>query len=167
MKTLTMTQKKWLLSLHLLFAAIMLGTSVTFLILSITAASTEDSGLLLACYKAMHVLSATSVRASVIGTIVTGVLLSLWTHWGLVKYYWIIAKEVLSAIAILLGPIGMYMWTLRGISYLTDTGVGAADQGAYVVNTISLFIGIGLQIASLVAMFLLSVFKPWGKRRKG
>lgn len=165
MKTINMIQKKWLLSLHILFAAIMLGTSVTFLILSITAVSTKDSGLVLSCYKAMHVLSETSVRASVIGTIVTGILLSLWTHWGLVKYYWIIAKEVLTLVAVILGPIGMYIWTLQGISLLTDVGVEGANQGAYVVNTISLFIGIGLQIISLIAMYLLSVFKPWGKRK--
>lgn len=164
MKLINMTQKKWLLSLHILFSAIMLGTSVTFLILSITAVSSNDSGLILSCYKAMHVLSTTSVRASFIGTIVTGLLLSVWTHWGLVKYYWIIAKEILSLVALILGPIGMYIWTLQGISLITDGGAGAVNQGAMVENTISLFIGIGLQVISLVAMFLLSVFKPWGKR---
>lgn len=162
MKILTMTQKKWLVSLHIIFSAIMLGTSVTFLILSITAASTNDSELVLACYKAMHVLSSTSVRASVIGTILTGVILSLKTHWGFLKYNWIIAKEALSLVAILVGPIGMYVWTLQGISLLTDVGAESANQGAYVVNEVSLFIGIGLQIISLVLMFLLSVFKPWG-----
>ncbi|OCT13399.1 hypothetical protein A8709_17450 [Paenibacillus pectinilyticus] len=165
MRTITMTQKKWLLSLHILFSAIMLGTSVTFLILSITVASAADSSLVLACYKAMHVLSKTSVRASIIGTLVTGLMLSVWTHWGLVKYYWIIAKEILSVIAVILGPFGMYIWTLQGISLLTDTGVGAADHGAYVSNMAYLLLGIGLQLLSLIAMFLLSVFKPWGKRK--
>ncbi|MHC0564796.1 hypothetical protein ACYEXS_35015 [Paenibacillus sp. MAH-36] len=105
------------------------------------------------------------MRASFIGTIVTGLLLSVWTHWGLVKYYWIIAKEILSLLALILGPIGMYIYTLQGISLITDVGVEGANQGALVVNTLSLFIGIGLQLISLVSMFLLSVFKPWGKRK--
>jgi uncharacterized membrane protein len=165
MKNFSMTKKKWILSLHILFAAIMLGTSVTFLILSITVASTSDSGLVLSCYKAMHVLAGTSVRASVIGTIVTGVLLSLGTHWGLVKYYWIIVKEVLTVVAVIVGPIGMYVWTLKGISLLAEVGGESANQGAYVSNMLWLFIGIGLQLLSLIAMYLLSVFKPWGKRR--
>ncbi|MGO4498416.1 hypothetical protein AB4114_21290 [Paenibacillus sp. 2RAB27] len=165
MKNFTMKQKKWMLSLHILFAAIMLGTSVTFLILSITVASTSDSVLILSCYKAMHVLAGTSVRVSVIGTIVTGVLLSLGTHWGLVKYYWIIVKEVLTVVAVIVGPIGMYIWTLKAISMLTEVGGESANQGAYVSNMLWLFIGIGLQLLSLLAMYQLSVFKPWGKRR--
>ncbi|WP_239696803.1 hypothetical protein [Paenibacillus oryzisoli] len=160
-----MTKKKWMLSLHIVFAAIMLGTCVTFLILSITVASSSDSGLILSCYKAMHVLAGTSVRASVIGTIVTGVLLSLGTHWGLAKYNWIIAKEVLTVVAVIIGPIGMYIWTLKGISLMTDVGAESAYQGAYVSNMFWLFIGIGLQLLSLIAMYLLSIFKPWGKRK--
>ncbi|MDR6549988.1 hypothetical protein [Paenibacillus qinlingensis] len=165
MKTMSLMNKKWLLSLHIVFSAIMLGTSVTFLILSITAVSTQDSVLVLACYKAMHVLSGSSVRASLIGTVVTGVLLSVRTHWGLVKYNWIIVKEILTLIAIVLGPFGMYVWTLKGITLLTDVGIEGVNQGAYVTNTVYLFIGIGLQLLSLLAMFVLSVFKPWGKRK--
>jgi len=157
--TISMKQKKWLLVLHLIFSAIMLGTSVVLLILSITAATVHEPGVLLACYTSMHVLSETSMRASTIGTIVTGILLSVWTHWGLLKYYWIIAKEVLTAATILLGPIGIYMWTLRGIAL-----IDSPNQGAFIANSLYLFIGIGLQIASLVAMFVISVFKPWGKR---
>jgi hypothetical protein len=34
------------------------------------------------------------------------------------------------------------------------------------VNRTYLFIGISLQIVSLIAMFILSVFKPWGKRER-
>jgi hypothetical protein len=34
----------------------------------------------------------------------------------------------------------------------------------FLVDRTSLFIGIILQIVSLIAMFILSVFKPWGKR---
>jgi hypothetical protein len=138
---------------------------VTFLILSITVASTSDSVLILSCYKVMHVLAGTSVRASVIGTIVTGVLLSLGTHWGLVKYYWIIVKEVLTDVAVIVGPIGMYIWTMKGISMLTEVGGESANQGAYVSNMLSLFMGIGVQLLSLITMYLLSVFKPWGKRK--
>ncbi|MGG1550811.1 hypothetical protein [Paenibacillus ferrarius] len=164
MPTLSMKSKKWLLSLHILFSAILLGTSVVFLILSITAAASNDAGLVLASYRSMHVLSDTSIRASTIGTTVTGILLSVWTHWGLFKYRWIISKEVLTLLVILIGPFGMHVWTLRGITLLQDTGIGGATQGAYVSNSLMFFAGIGIQIVALVAMYLLSVFKPGGKR---
>ena len=146
---LSMNQKKWLLLAHLIFSSIMLGGAVIFLVLSIVAATSTDASVISACYQAMHALSKTSVRASTIGTIVTGVLLSVWTHWGLFRYYWVIAKEVLTLVAIVVGPIGMYMWTLPA---------GAEDLGA-------LWIGIILQVISLAAIFGLSVLKPWGKRK--
>lgn len=74
---LSITGKRWLLTIHLIFSAIMLGNMVTFLILSITAAGTENEQLVESCYQIMHVLSKSSVRASTIGTFVTGVLLSI------------------------------------------------------------------------------------------
>ncbi|MFD2368739.1 hypothetical protein ACFSO0_01805 [Brevibacillus sp. GCM10020057] len=149
MNSISMAQKKGLLLLHLLFSCIMLGGAAIFLVLSIVAATTDDPAVFHACQTVLHVLSKTSVRASTIGTLVTGILLSAWTHWGFLRYYWIIAKEALSVVTVLLGPIGMYIWT-----------AGAAQGG----NNTLLWGGIVLQLLSLVAIFWLSVFKPWGKR---
>ena len=163
---ISMTQRKWLLSLHLLFSAIMLGTAVAFLILSIAAASTADEGILKACYRGMLILSRTSVRASTIGTIVTGILLSVWTQWGLFKYYWIIAKEALTVLSVLIGPFGMHLWSLRAVELTQAYGLGALHDPAFAANRSQMMTGIALQIVSLAAMFVLSVFKPWGRRRK-
>ncbi|MGZ0050599.1 hypothetical protein [Brevibacillus gelatini] len=166
MARIGLNQKKWLLLLHLLFSAIMLGGAVIFLVLSIVAANTDDAGIFTACYTAMHALAKTSVRASTIGTIVTGVLLSVWTHWGLFRYYWIIAKEVLTLVAVLLGPIGMYVWTLQALTIARAEGLAAVENPAFLVNSGQLWTGIVLQVLSLFLLFLLSVFKPWGKRKR-
>lgn len=166
MGRLSVTQRRWLLTLHLLFAAIMFGVAVGFLILSITAANTNDEGVLKACYTGMHVLAVTSVRASTIGTLVTGILLSVLTQWGLFKFYWIIVKEGLTLLSIVLGPVGMYFWTLKAVTLTSAEGLGALQDPAFVVNSGRLWIGIILQILSLVAMFAISVFKPWGPRKR-
>jgi hypothetical protein len=161
-----MTQRRWLLTIHLLFSAIMFGVAVAFLILSIAAANTSDEGVLKACYTSMHVLAKTSVKVSTIGTLVTGILLSVLTQWGLFKYYWIIAKEVLTVLSIVLGPIGMYFWTLKAVTLTTAEGLNALHDQAFIVNNVQLWIGIILQIISLIAMFIISVFKPWGPRKQ-
>ncbi|MCY9694691.1 hypothetical protein [Paenibacillus alginolyticus] len=163
---MTLTQRRWLLTIHLLFSAIMLGGAVVFLILSIIAANTSDEGALKACYTSMHVLAKTSIRASTIGTLVTGILLSVLTQWGLFKFYWIIAKEVLTVLSIVLGPIGMYLWTLKAVTLTTEEGLNALQDPAFIVNNDQLWVGIFLQIISLVAMFTISVFKPWGSRKQ-
>lgn len=44
MGKLSVKQRRWLLTLHLLFSAIMFGVAIAFLILSITAANTDNEG---------------------------------------------------------------------------------------------------------------------------
>ncbi|MGG3468149.1 hypothetical protein ABES02_11785 [Neobacillus pocheonensis] len=151
---LSHTSKRWLLIFHIIFAAIMLGNMTAFLIFNITAAAASDKSIVQTCFQAMHILSKTSVRASTIGTTVTGILLSVWTKWGLFKYYWIIAKEGLTVLCIGLNFWGMYSWTLRALSKNNDL---------FYVKT-ELWTGVIIQIISLVLMYIISVIKPWGKR---
>nr|WP_249316562.1 hypothetical protein [Bacillus sp. FJAT-50079] len=146
-----------MLIIHILFSAIMFGNMVTFLILSITIATTEDSSLIVSCYKVMHILSNSSIKASTIGTTITGILLCIWTNWGLFKYNWIIVKEILTLLLIGLNVWGMYAWTLDALN-----GVGA--ERLWGAN-LSLWTGIILQIVSLIFIFAISIFKPWGKRK--
>ncbi|QGQ97532.1 hypothetical protein EHS13_22900 [Paenibacillus psychroresistens] len=160
------TQRKWLLILHLLFSAIMLGEAVVFLLMSITAANTNDEGMLKASYGIMHVLAQTPIKTATIGTLVSGILLSVLTSWGLFRYYWIIAKEALMLVSILLGPLGMYLWTLKAVTLTTSEGLNALEDSAFIINNNQLWVGIILQIISLAAMFIISVFKPWGSRKK-
>jgi hypothetical protein len=158
------TTIRWLLTLHLLFSAILFGGAVVFLVLSVTAAATREESVLRACYTGMHVLAKTSVRASTIGAAATGILLSVRTRWGLFRYYWIIVKEGLTLLSIALGPIGMYFWTLKAVELTNAQGLDARNLPAFAVNSGRLWTGIALQIASLAAMFAISVFKPWGPR---
>ncbi|WP_028608395.1 hypothetical protein [Paenibacillus harenae] len=165
MKRLGLTPKRWLLTLHILFASIMFGVTIAFLILSIAAANTDSEDILKACYNAMHVLADSSVRASTIGTVVTGILLSVMTGWGLFKFYWIIVKELLTVVSIGIGIVGMYEWTLKAVTIVTAEGLDVWLNPSFTVNNGQLLAGIILQIISLAAMFAISVFKPWGQRK--
>lgn len=115
---LSMKQKKWLLSLHLIFAGILLGETAVIVILSLTALFTDSWEVLQACYTILHLLARTGVRASTIGTVITGILLSVLTHWGMFRYYWIIVKEGLTLLSIAIGIVGFYVWSLKGLTAL-------------------------------------------------
>lgn len=166
MKRINMTQRKWLVTIHLLFSAIMLGMSFVFLVLSIVAGTTNDEGVFKACYSIMHLLSKTTIRFSTIGTLVTGILLSVLTPWGLFKHYWIIVKEAVTFLTILIGPVGMYMWTLKAVTLTSSEGMNALLDQGFTIDSMQLWIGIILQIVSLVGLFIISVFKPWGTRKQ-
>jgi hypothetical protein len=157
LKKISLQQRRILLLLHIIFAAIMLGVQAVFIILALTASVTDDAAVLQACYTIMHLLADSSVRASTIGTTVTGIALSLLTSWGLFRYHWVIAKEVLTLLAIGIGFIGLHEWTLHGLD----------DNGSLTltVHHTWLMIGIALQTSSLVIMYILSVWKPGGKRK--
>jgi len=130
---------------------------IAFLIFSITAA-VGDRQTAISCFHAMNILSKTSVRASTIGTTITGIFLCVWTKWGLFRYYWILAKEGLTLLTIGLNLWGMYSWTLQALIIAKDNVTNDFINQAY------LWRGILLQIVSLIMMYVLSVFKPWGKR---
>lgn len=164
MKKLSIIPKKWLLSLHLLFSAILFGVTVVYLVFSIVAATTDDQEVLISSYTMMHVLARSSGRASIIGTVVTGILLSLFTKWGFFKYKWIIVKEILTIFSIGIGFFGIYYWTLNAFTMVSSEGVDAMVNQAFINNTYQLYTGIILQIISLATMMIISVFKPWGKR---
>ncbi|WP_430790658.1 hypothetical protein VBD025_07050 [Virgibacillus flavescens] len=155
---LAMKPKRWLVTLHILFAAIMVGNMVTFLILSITAATSASDQLVTSCYQIMHVLAGTSIRASTIGTAITGILLAIWTKWGLFQFYWIIVKQALTLLLIGLNLWGLYIWTLQAVDL-------SADNPAMNLTTTYLWTGILLQLVSLIFLYVISVFKPWGKRK--
>ena len=138
----------------------MLGNMVAFLIFSITIAASNDASLINTCYRLMHLLSRTSVRASTIGTTLTGLLLTILTKWGLLKFYWVIAKEGLTLLVIGLNLWGMYAWTFQAI-ILSQS---ATWQGDFFIVKTELWTGIIIQLLSLVLMYIISVFKPWGRR---
>ncbi|PAE37506.1 hypothetical protein [Bacillus sp. 7884-1] len=161
MKNLSITNKKWWLSAHILFSAIWLGVTVTFLILSISVLMTNDSQVIKAYYQSILQMEQTAGRASLIGTVITGLILSLLTKWGLFKFYWIITKEILTLICLILGFIFIYYWTINGIQHLEES---IGDH--FMANHYQLMIWIIIQVILLAILFILSVFKPWGQRHK-
>ncbi|WP_432774918.1 hypothetical protein AAFJ72_17190 [Brevibacillus gelatini] len=59
----------------------------------------------------------------------------------------------------------MYVWTLQAMTIARAEGLAAVENPAFLVNSGQLWTGIVLQVLSLFLLFLLSVFKPWGKRK--
>ncbi len=155
---LSLTFRKVLLILHILFSSIMFGNMVTFIVLSITVATTKNISLIDSCYTVMHVLSNSSIKASTIGTTITGILLSVISKWGLFKFNWIIVKEILTTFLIGLNLWGMYVWTLDALN-----GTGS---NILLISNFTLWVGIIIQLVSLIFIFAISKYKPWGKRVK-
>lgn len=163
-KKITVTQKRWLVSTHILCNVVWLGTTLCFLVLSLAAVTTQDIKALHTIYVMVDVLDKTLIWTSSIGTMVTGILLSILTHWGLTRFYWIIVKEVLTLLSFGLGIFGLHGWLNATLSMTTGQDMWVVHTSAYTLNQYLQFGGVGFQLLALTGIVIISVFKPWGQR---
>ncbi|MCP1309870.1 hypothetical protein [Paenibacillus tyrfis] len=56
--------------------------------------------------------------------------------------------------------------SLRAVTLIPASGMDVWQQPDFVVNNVQLWGGIVLQVLSLAAMVVLSVWKPWGRRKQ-
>jgi len=162
---LTVTQKRWLLSAHLLCMAAWLGGFLCSLVLNSIALSTTDPRLLNASYVFADILDISIVRGGAAGSLITGILLAVLTQWGLVRFYWIIAKEIAAIVCVVADQI-IIRWNQSAIALTATQGLGAASNPVYLNVRTLLLIGLLLRLLVLLAVIVISIFKPWGQRKR-
>jgi hypothetical protein len=155
-KKLTVKQRKWLVVAHVLCVVAWLGAAFSSLVLGIATSNMSDMH---ASYIALDVLDKIVIRTFALGTLITGILLSIFTHWGLFRFYWIIVKEVLALSVMLLGFFAVSQWIEEAI---TQTSI---QHEAIATNHVALLILIALHIVALTIAQILSIWKPWGQRK--
>jgi hypothetical protein len=165
-KKLTVTQKRWLLSAHILCSLLWLVTSSCLLVLDITLLSTTDLRTLHSIIMAMDVLDKTLIWTPSASALVTGALLSVLSHWGLTRFRWIIVKEILGVFSFVLGYFVLHRWFVNMFSFTSTQGIYAVQHTTYTMTLHMHLTANTLQVVSLTAMVIISVFKPWGQLRR-
>ena len=140
-------RKTWLL-LHVITSVGWLGVTIGMLVLALAALDAPQ------LYTAMELLGDLVVLPLALGSLVTGVVLSLGTKWGLVKHRWVLVKFVLTVIAVVATT-----FSLRSGLHEAADGVVAAGGDVLAAACVSL--------ALYTFNTVLSVFKPWGRTRWG
>ena len=161
---ITVTQKRWLLSAHLLCIVAWLGASFCSLAFNITALFTIDPHLLNTVAVFTDALDHTVIRFGAGGTILTGVLLAVLTQWGLFRFYWINVKQIVSVLYITVDLIAI-RWNEQLVSLSASQGLHALSNPVYLTNRTLLFVGILFHIIALSGVIVVSIFKPWGQRK--
>ncbi len=162
--TITITQKRWLLVVHLFFMAAWFGGGLCCLILNIIALFSTDPHLLNATYVFADTLEKTLLRGGAAGSLLTGISLAVLTQWGLLRFYWINVKEIIAVLCVVIDLI-VIRWNTQTIALTAAHGLQAFTNPAYLNNRTLMFIGICLQLTSLAVVIVVSIFKPWGQRR--
>lgn len=87
------------------------GVVVAYLALSVGALASDDAGFTRAAYLVMDWAAWTVLVPFATASLVTGLIQSLGTHWGLFQHYWVVFKLTLTLLAT--GVLLLYTTTLE------------------------------------------------------
>ena len=96
MNKLTLKQKHWLLSAHIIFAALWTGTVFSMFLLSWSNSKSTNADILYALHSAVNLLDDYVVIPAAIGSVLTATFLCWMTNYGFTKFWWVISKWFLS-----------------------------------------------------------------------
>ena len=138
-----------------------LGAVAAFLVLAVVARHTADATTSRSLYVAMEVLGRVVLLPLALASLITGLVQSLGTHWGLFRHWWVIVKLALTVLSTLV--LVAYTTTLTA---LADA---ARDPGRHlgVLPSSSPVLHSGAAVVVLLAAAALSVFRPKGLTRYG
>jgi hypothetical protein len=156
------TFRKLVLTAHVTFSVGWLGAVAAYLAPAIVGLSSQDLEVVRGCYLVMGLMGWFIIVPLALGALLTGLVQSLGTEWGLFRHYWILTKfglTVLGATVLL-----VHMRTVSGVSGMTPEMLSTASHGHVKMQLVVHAAG-GLVI--LLVATTLSIFKPWGKTAYG
>ena len=114
-------------------------------------------------YLAMKLTASFVIVPFAFASLITGIVQSLGTTWGLFRHYWVLAKLFLTVFATI-----VLLLKMKVIGYVArvavTTALSSADLGRPRMELVVHAAG-GLLVLLVITM--LSVFKPWGLTRYG
>jgi hypothetical protein len=156
--TMTPAVRKFALTTHVTSSVGWVGAVACFLALSIAGVSSQDAHIVRSAYVAMHLITWFVIVPFCLAALLTGVVQSLGTPWGLFRHYWVLIKLLLTvmATAILLlhtQPID------RVAAIAVETTLSGEDLRQLRIQLVA---DAAAALFVLLATTALSVYKPWG-----
>ena len=164
MSKLSLKQRHWLLTFHILFAALWTGTVCSMFLLSWVNKTADNPKILYAFHSAVNLLDDYIVIPAAIGSVLSATILCWLTNYGFTKFWWVISKWFLTISLILFGTFWLYPWSNQAESIVTKQGLSAFDDLVYTVDAKGVLIGSLVQAIILIIIICISIIKPWGRR---
>lgn len=156
--TMTLPLRKFMLTAHITFSVGWLGAVAVFLAHSIAGLSSENTMIVRAAYLAMNLSAWLIIVPACFGALLTGIIQSIGTQWGLFKHYWIVVKLLLT-----IGATILLLVHMQPISFMADI----ASEGPLTTTEhrglqVQLIVDAGAALLVLLTVTAISVYKPWG-----
>ena len=157
---MTPALRKLNLTAHVTSSIGWLGAVASFLALSISGLTSRDAEVVRGAYLSMNLIGQFIIVPLSLVALLTGVVQSVGTHWGLFRYYWVLVKLVLTIGATLL----LLLHQFTAVSVAAQRVIGTAAETLPEVGRLGtqLVGDAGLAVLVLIGITILGEYKPWG-----
>lgn len=148
--------RKLALVAHVASSVGWLGAVAVFLALAFIGLTSEDAQTVRGVYVVMEPAARLALVPLALASLLTGLVQSLGTTWGLFRHYWVLFKLFITVFAT--GILLMYMGTFRYMAAMASDRTADLDA----VRTASPLIHAALALVVLIVATVLAVYKPRG-----
>jgi hypothetical protein len=162
---MTPALRKLSLTAHVASSVGWLGAVAAFLVLSIAGLTSQDADIVRGAYLSMNLIGQLIIVPLSLAALLTGLIQSLGTPWGLFRHYWVLVKFTLTIGATLLLLLHQFTAVAEAARRVSSAAAGTWPNVGRLGN--QLVFDASLAVVVLLVITTLSVFKPWGKTRYG
>lgn len=160
--TLTPRARTFALTAHVTSSVSWLGAVAAFLALAVAGLTSHDTQLVRSAYVATELITWFVIVPLAFGSLLTGLMVSLGTSWGLFRHYWVLVKFMLTILATVL-----LLLHTQPIGVLAAVARETTLSGDVVRLQIQLVGDAGAALLALLVNVTLSVYKPQGMTAYG
>jgi hypothetical protein len=149
--------RRFALTVHVMFSVGWIGAVAAYIVLDVVAATGQEAQTLRAAYLAMELIASFVIVPLAFATLLTGLVMSLGTKWGLFRRYWTLITLLLTVVATI-----VLLVETRTIGHYADIAADpATSSGDLRALGSTLVHSVGGTVVLLVNMWL-NVYKPRG-----
>lgn len=163
MPTMTPALRKFALTAHVTSSVGWFGAVASFLALALAGLTSSNEQTVRAAYLAMELTGWVVIVPLAIASLLTGLVQSLGTAWGLFRHYWVVAKLLLTLLATALLLVHM-----QPVGHLADAVLAASlAHGELAGLRIQMVADAAAALVALLTAVALSIYKPSGLTEYG
>ena len=160
--TMTPPLRKFMLAAHLTLSVGWIGAAAAYVALDVATATSQDPQRLRAAYLGMDLIVRDVIVPLALASLLTGVVMSVGTKWGLFRHYWVLISLLLTTIATL-----VLLDSTQAISSFAAVAAAPTTSGDGLRALPSTLVrSVGGTVVLLVIL-VLNVYKPQGMTRYG
>ena len=161
--SLTPSLRKAALTAHVTFSIGWFGAVAAFLALAVVGLNSQDRDLVRAAYLAWEPITRFVIVPFAFLSLLSGIVSSLGTKWGLFRYYWVLLKLVITIVITLI-----LLVHTQPIELLADVAARTAVISAPLHGRqLQMVVASGATLVVLLVLTVLSVYKPRGMTPHG